>query len=37
LFNRLLHRLEAEPEILCEEAQPLVVLNQGASILGEST
>ena len=36
-FNRLLHRLDPEPEILWEEAQPLVVRNQGVLVLDDST
>jgi len=36
-FNRLLHRLEPEPEILWEEVKPLVVLNQGVLVLDDST
>ena len=36
-FNRLLHRLDPEPEILWEEAQHTVVLNQGVLVLDDST
>jgi hypothetical protein len=36
-FNRLLHRLDPEPEILWEEAQSPVVRNQGVLVLDDST
>jgi putative transposase len=36
-FNRLLHRLEPDPETLWEEARPTVVLNRGVLVFDDST
>jgi putative transposase len=36
-FNRLLHRLEPDPETLWDEAKPLVQLHQGVLIFDDST
>jgi putative transposase len=36
-FNRLLHRIEPEPEVLWQEVQSLVALNQGVLVLDDST
>jgi hypothetical protein len=36
-FTRLLHRQEPDPETLWEEAEPLVVKNQGVLVLDDST
>src|SRR5258707_14711560 len=36
-FNRLLHRLEPEPEEIWQEAEPLVEKSKGALVIDDST
>ena len=35
--TRLLTRIEADPEVLWEEARPLILLNAGALVIDDST